>query len=140
MNKKNFYYQSWVTFIQSNFRKNGNESGWKFRMLISVSSIYGIALFSLLFVLKLLFKLDNFNTPDFHILPLPVLNGAFSFFLVFIFPFVLLNYLLIFFHNRYKKLILKHKELNVNIVLGIHLGILGFVLIITLLLKSFCMI
>ncbi len=137
MKNKNIYYQSWVTIIKSHLRIHGENNGWRFTMLLSISSVYGIGTFLIIYVIKLIFKLDSLTTPDINIFPLPVLNGAFSFFIVFVYPYYLLNYFLIFYHDRYKKLIKIYEPLKERTYIIVHIGIFVGVGIISFTLNHF---
>lgn len=120
------YYKIWVDAITQERAKKGEDGKyWKSFTIIPISLIQGVNLLTLLFFLRfftdipILFTLDL--TRDIAI------NAFMAGLLVFFIPFVLLNYLLIFYNNRYNKLMnlypAKDSKLYRNYVL-ISLGII----------------
>jgi hypothetical protein len=120
------YYKIWVDAITQERAKKGEDGKyWKSFTIIPISLIQGVNLLTLLFFLRfftdipILFTLDL--TRD------KAINGFIAGLLVFFIPFVLLNYLLIFYNNRYNKLMnlypAKDSKLYRNYVL-ISLGII----------------
>ncbi|SEN44583.1 hypothetical protein SAMN05192574_103185 [Mucilaginibacter gossypiicola] len=96
------YYKIWVDAITQERAKKGMDGSWKVFTIISMSLIQGVNLLSLLFILRfftdipILFTLDL--TRD------KAINAFIAGLLVFLIPFVILNYLLIFNNDRYNKL------------------------------------
>ncbi|MFS2189073.1 hypothetical protein ACCC92_20520 [Mucilaginibacter sp. Mucisp84] len=120
------YYKIWVDAITQERAKKGEDGKyWKAFTIIPISLIQGVNLLTLLFFLRfftdipILFTLDL--TRD------KAINAFIAGLLVFFIPFVLLNYLLIFYNNRYNKLMnlypAKDSKLYRNYVL-ISLGII----------------
>ena len=106
MKLKFIYYSFWVDVIL-NYKKHHKEKiNWK-QMLFFVSTINGINLWIILVWLKY-FEIIIVPQFNINIFPGETLNGFLHFFLVFVSPFIVLNYFLIFHKDRYKKIIAKY--------------------------------
>lgn len=104
------YYKIWIDAIAFEKAKRGKDINWKTISLISVSILQGLNLLVLLYLIRLLTH---------HKMPvlLPVsffnmrpINIAISIVLTFFVPFVILNYLLIFYNDRYAELSKKYQD------------------------------
>jgi len=99
------YYRIWIGAINSAIEKNGeNKIDWKIILLIIFSVAQGINLLTLFFWLSI-FN-NNYNLIyEFNIFPGDMLDSLLSCFITLFLPFILVNYMLIFRKNRYKKYI-----------------------------------
>jgi hypothetical protein len=112
MKFKNIYYSFWVTHIQNYLQThNPVNKFWKFNLLLNVSLIFSVDLWTIFIWLKY-FRIITFQLPKYTFFPGETLNSAFSYFMVFILPFYILNRILIFRKERYKKLITKYPEME----------------------------
>ena len=106
---KNIYYSIWVDAIVNIEKNPKHKKDWKF-----FSMVYMTLLNALNFgvVLMLLAYIFNFKViwVKFSILPGTMLNSFASFIIQFAIPFILLNYVLIFYRNKYKGLIQKYSD------------------------------
>ncbi|MDB4923933.1 MAG: hypothetical protein JWQ54_5916 [Mucilaginibacter sp.] len=113
----NIYYKIWVDAIVFEQTKNGQRRNWKTFTLLPVSVIQGINLLTILFwtralthaKIPLFFDINIFNTKGLNTL-IPAL--------LFFMPFIVLNYLLIIYNQRYENLIAKYKYYNGKLYLG----------------------
>ncbi len=107
MKIKNIYYLFWVDAIISYKKYNPEKLNWKRFIFLFISFINGINLWIILIWLKY-FKI--IIVPEFtvNIFPGKTLNNSLTFILIFVFPFIVLNYFLIFYKDRYKKIIAKY--------------------------------
>lgn len=104
------YYKIWVDAIVTTKAKRSESGNWKLYTIAFMSLIMGVNLFTFFVIMK---SLVNRNLPLF--LPVTIfynllINAFISIVLTFFVPFVILNYLLIFNNDRYKKLITKYKS------------------------------
>lgn len=100
----NAYYKLWVDTISFEKAKRTNKDNWKAFSLVPVSLLMGINLFTLLYWT---------NELTHHNLPVLLVAGIFNNRLIDIFisviimyfiPFLILNYLVIFYNQRYEQL------------------------------------
>src|ERR1035437_3869263 len=111
MRLKNIYYLFWVNAIVSYKKRNPEELNWKRNILLFNSLINGINLWIILLWLKY-FKIIIIPEFSITIFPGETLNRFLHFSIVFVFPFILLNYFFVFYKDRYKKIISKYPEPN----------------------------
>lgn len=122
------YYKIWVDAItQEKAKKREDGKYWKAFTIIPMSLVQGVNLLTLLFIFRfftdipILFTLDL--TRD------KAINGFIAGLLVFFIPFVLLNYLLIFYNNRYNKLMNLYPSRNNKLYRNYVLISLGIIVI-----------
>jgi hypothetical protein len=101
---KRIYYKIWIDAIKAAIKtdKDGQNS-WKTILLITFSVSQGINLLMMFLLLKIFFNLDMSIFMRFDIFPGRMLDGFLSAFILF-FPFLLLNYFLVFYRGKYKTL------------------------------------
>lgn len=106
------YYRIWVDAIIAAQKKNAaNDNGWKYILLIAFSVAQGINLLTIFFLLVTIgFKIDIFI--DFDIFPGTMLDGFLSAFITLFLPFIIFNYFMIFWKNRFE--ILKERYSSMN--------------------------
>lgn len=131
---RNYYYLIWADAILSFRRYHPDNSNWKVGVFFLQTSINAMNLWIILLWLK------YFNIhviPDFSldIFPGSMLNALLDFAIKFASPCVLLNYFLIFYKNRYEKIIVKYGQeetryaFNYSLIIlflsGISMGLYG---------------
>lgn len=110
---KNPYYILWADAI-SRFKKLYPEiKNWKLEIFCLLTVVQSINLWIVAIWLK---YLNIYKIPelDIHLFPGQMLNSASSFAIIFSLPLVLVNYLLIFHKDRYKKILNTYKASNTN--------------------------
>lgn len=107
---KSVYYTIWTDAIHAFRKKNPQREDWKCYLFFLITFCNALNLFVIFLWLKFL-KIINWNL-TIDISPSTFINNAISFCFYFSFPFVLMNYLLVFRHNRYSKLIDKYPNRN----------------------------
>ena len=101
------YYKIWADAIALEKANKERRDSWKLFTIIPMSVLQGINLFTLLVLIRALsqkrypivFPMDVFKGRGY--------NSVLSIILTYFLPFVIINYLLIFYNNRYEKLINK---------------------------------
>ena len=104
------YYKLWVDAIVSEKNKKGRGTTWKAFTIIPISILMGINLLTLLYWTS---KLTNYQLPVILVVGLfkeRILNIYISAILMFFIPFFLLNYLVIFYGDRYNELIKQYQD------------------------------
>ena len=104
---RNFYYIYWADAIQRIRKFHPQKKDWKISLYVFNSWIHALNLFIIFLWLKY-FHMINIKLPDINIFPGDMIDGFLSFALVFATPFFIINYFLIFYKNRYKKIIDKY--------------------------------
>lgn len=79
----------------------------KYSLLLLVSFVNSLNI-SVIFLLLQLFQITNIRYQNIITSSDERFNGAISYFLIFYFPFIVINYLLIFRNNRYLELLKKY--------------------------------
>lgn len=103
---ENIYYKIWVDAIVWEKATNGKRRDWKFFTLFPISLCQGLNLLTICFW---------FSPPifiDIQIFPIKALNSFFSYSITLLFPFLIINYFLIIYNNRFENLIPKYKYCN----------------------------
>jgi hypothetical protein len=99
------YYRIWVDAIVSQKEKRAEQTSWKLYTLVPISVLQGINLFTIFYWLRMIVNKGLLLMMPVAIFNARPLNGFISVIITFFTPFLLLNYLLIFNNERYKKLI-----------------------------------
>lgn len=102
------YYRIWADAITSEKKKRAKDSEWKLFTMIIISLMQGLNLLALLFIFRWLSHGEMPILLPVHIFNMTAINGFCAIFLVFFLPFVLLNYLLILYDNRFQQLITRY--------------------------------
>lgn len=100
---KNYYYLYWVDAIVSIKTNSPKRRDWKFSIFTYTTMCNALNLWVVLLWLKY-FNILSFKV-QINLLPGTMLNNAGGFIIYFATPFILLNYFLIFYRDKYKKLI-----------------------------------
>ncbi len=117
---KNIYYLLWVDAIVNNKDFKNKDSGWEYSVLWLITTFNG---FNYLFIKMWLGYLNIYELESFFDFAgtsfiLGLLEALLNFFL----PVGLINYMAIFYNDRYKKLIVKYPHYNGKLVLSYIFG------------------
>jgi hypothetical protein len=96
------YYKIWADAIALEKAKKGRQTSWQLFSLTSMSILQGINLLALLLLLRALSGGDLLILFPMHIFRYAGLNTGISVILTYFVPFVIINYLLIFYNNKYQ--------------------------------------
>jgi len=107
----NIYYMIWADAILSFREHNPTKSNWKFRLFIFMTWMQALNVWIIFLWLK---YYDILQIPliDISIFPGEMLDEFFAFSIEFAMPFGLLNYFLIFYRDRYKKVTKKYSGIK----------------------------
>ena len=127
---KNIYYLYWVDAIVGYRKNNPNSFDWKFSIFTISTVCNALNLFVVLLWLKF-FNIFSFKF-EINIFPGTMLNSATKFIIQFALPFIILNYFLVFYKDRYKKLIEKYPNRNGKFAMMyiIYSALIGFISVI----------
>lgn len=116
----NLYYILWFDLIRKAINEkrftNVNKTIWIWKSLIFVSIAMALNLVLLMLLFEKYVVGYYFYHLKFDFLPQRI-NNIFTYLILYIFPFLFLNYLLIFRKDRYKKIINKYRYYNGNLFL-----------------------
>ncbi len=101
---KNIYYIIWVDSILRYRKSLPKAKDWKLKVFLLNTWVNAINFWTILIWLKF-FGIYHLPLIDIEIFPGNILNYFISFTIEFALPFGLLNYFLIFYNDRYKKII-----------------------------------
>lgn len=127
---KNYYYLFWADAILSFKKYNPKRKDWIPTLLFMNSFLFSINLWIISIWLKY-FNIYKITLIDFHVSPISTFNYFFSYFVIFIFPFLTINYFLIFFNSRYKKITEKYHQNETPYALNYSFSV-GFAALVTL--------
>jgi hypothetical protein len=125
---KNYYYLFWADAILSFKKYNPKRKDWIPTLLFMNSFLFSINLWIILIWLKY-FNIFEITLIDFHVSPISTFNDFFSYFVIFILPFLTINYFLIFFNSRYKKITEKYNQNKIRYALYYSMSILSIAII-----------
>ena len=124
----NIYYKVWVDAIVFEQTKNGERRNWKIFTLIPISVFQGINLLTIFFWIRSFTR--HFNPfIAINLFQIEAINAFLSFAITCYIPFLVLNYLLIFYNHRYESLIAKYKYRNGKLYLTYFLFSIGVFII-----------
>lgn len=125
------YYTIWVDCILRAKSQPQNKNNWKFFTMIFMGMAMAINFITFMTILQRNILQKSFYNLEVNIFSETKLNALVSFFILFLLPPLILNYLLIFRNNRYKQLIRRYKYYNGKLFVRYFLGsiILPFVLL-----------
>ncbi len=106
---KNFYYSIWVDLIVNIEKNPKHKKDWKFFSLVYMTLLNALNLGVVLVLLAYLFNIKVIWI-RITLFPGTMINSFVSFLIQFALPFILLNYILIFSRNRYRRLIKNYKD------------------------------
>jgi len=113
---KNIYYLIWVDAILSFKKHNPRNKNWKWTVFFINTWMNALNFWVVFMIIK---YFAGFSLPltTFNLFPGHLLDDFFNFTISFASPFVVLNYLLIFYNDRYEKLIKKYGKQDINYAL-----------------------
>ncbi len=106
---KNIYYSIWVDAIVNIEKNPKHKKDWKFFSMVYMTLLNALNLGVVLMLLAYIFKFEVIWV-RFTILPGTMLNSFVAFIVQFVMPFILLNYVLVFYRNKYKGLIQRYSD------------------------------
>ncbi len=101
----------WSDAILSIRKHHPNMKDWKLRIFIYVTWIHGLNWW-IIYIWSKFFKLFNFSLIHVDIFTGDMIDEFISFTIMFVLPFRILNYFLIFYKNRYEKITQKYKNIK----------------------------
>lgn len=128
------YYKIWVDAITAEKNKKGEDGNWKAFTIIPMSILQGINLLTFLFLLRIITHGDVPIVLSFNIFRERALNTFFAGALTFFIPFLIINYLLVFYNHRYQLLLKTYSSREGKLYRNYFLITIG-VIIVPLLLK-----
>ncbi|MBD3274965.1 MAG: hypothetical protein GF372_06610 [Candidatus Marinimicrobia bacterium] len=110
---RKWYYNMWIDLIRTAQEKSEvSETEWKIIFTLSLSIAMAFNAGTVIIWIELLITGPLPLFIEFQFLPGTMLDAWLSFFLTLHLPFIILNYLLIFRHNRYEQLMEKYPGYN----------------------------
>lgn len=125
----NMYYRIWVDAIIKLRSRPQNAGLWKFFAMTFISMSMALNLILLLFMLSDLGITKGIAKLSVNIFPGSRIDAFFSFFASYLLPFLVLNYFLIFYRDRYNKLIKRYPSHDGKLFLKYFLGSLGGIIV-----------
>ena len=107
----NIYYMIWSDAIQSIRKHHPNKKSWKTEIFIFITSMHAFNLWIIFLWLKY-FGILQIPLININVFPGEILDEFVAFAVEFALPFGLLNYFLIFYKNRHKKITEKYSNLK----------------------------
>ncbi len=99
------YYKIWTDAIVQEQSKPDRKRVWKLYTIIPISILEGFNLLTIFYWMRIIVNRHLLILMPVHIFNARPLNGFISVLITYFIPFLLLNYLLIIFNDRWKKLI-----------------------------------
>ena len=122
----NIYYQIWVDALVKLRSRPQNVRMWKFYGMVFVSAAMALNLWFVTFLLMLHLNYSTIIFPvKTAIFPGTRIDAFISFFISYLLPFLILNYFLIFYKDRYKKLLKRYRYYDGKLFLWYFLTSLG---------------
>ncbi len=112
---RNVYYLIWVDIITSARKHHPDRVDWKYSLFVLITMCNALNLYTVYIWLKFFGVISYLIKID--IFPVPILNSATGFIVQFAAPFIVLNYFLIFYKERYKRLIEKYQPPKAKLAL-----------------------
>jgi hypothetical protein len=106
------YYRIWVDAITVERSKKREQGSWKLFTIIPMSILQGINLLTFIFLIRIITHGGVPVVLSFNIFRERALNTFFAGALTFFVPFLILNYLLIFYNERYNDLLRIYRDSN----------------------------
>ena len=108
----NTYYRIWVDAITAERSKKGEQGSWKAFTIIPMSILQGMNLLALIFLIRIITHGAVPVVLSLNIFRERALNTFLAGALTFFAPFVIFNYLLIFYNQRYNDLLRIYPDSN----------------------------
>ncbi|GAB3417699.1 hypothetical protein [Niabella aquatica] len=124
------YYKIWVDCIVKLRSRPQNVGLWKFFAMTFMSTTMVLNFWFISFLSMLHLHAEfSFFPIEINLFPGTRIDAFFSFFISYLLPFLLLNHFLIFYKDRYKKLINLYPSYDGRLFLKYFLGSLGLIFI-----------
>ncbi len=107
---KNYYYLIWADAIRSIRKNKPNKTDWKLSLFVLITMSNSLNLMTIIVWLKFFDILSYVVKID--VFPGTMLDSAAGFLIQFASPFIILNYFLIFYKNRYEKIIERYPNIK----------------------------
>lgn len=131
----NLYYRIWSDCILLAQAKPNNKNDWKYMTMLFMSMAMSLNFMTfMVFMQHVLFKKIYYNI-YFDIFPGEKLDNLISYFILFLFPCIVLNYFLVMRDNRYETMVEKYSSSTKSIFIPYFLCSLFFPLIMLILWK-----
>lgn len=98
------YYKIWADALIQARSKKGQENGWQLMLITAMSVLQGINFLAVLLLLRLISGGQYLILFPVHIFDISGFNTGVSVLITYFLPFVIINYLLVFYNNRYEKI------------------------------------
>jgi hypothetical protein len=105
---RKFFYLLWVDFITSIRLNHPEKKDWKFSLFLLMTTCNALNVYTICLLLKYFGIIPRLVEID--LFPGTIINNAVGFFIQFGTPFILLNYFLIFYKEKYITLIKKFPD------------------------------
>lgn len=119
------YYKIWIDAIKFTQTKTGKTGNWMLATIIPISIFQGINLLTILLWLRAFSKKELLVIFPLHIFNVGPVNSFISVIVTYFVPFVILNYLLIFYNRKYNELMKRYRARNGKRYLGYALISIG---------------
>lgn len=123
------YYEIWTDCITKARSLPKNKSDWKLYTLIFMSMAMALNLVFVLFIIATLGITEKIFIIPVDIFPGSKIDAFISFFLSYLLPFLLINYYLILYKEKYKEILIKYKYRNGKLFLSYFLGSIGVLIL-----------
>lgn len=110
----NLYFKIWVDAIIKIKKNTLRKEDWKWMVQIYMAIAMALNLMFLFAIIQRNILHVTFYDLELNIFPTKVLNDSTSAFILFFFPPIVINYILVFKNNKYLTLIEKYKSENEN--------------------------
>jgi hypothetical protein len=106
-----FYYIVWSDAINGYLKSHRNKPDWKLSLLFIISFIQGLNIMLIIVWLKY-FNLFSFSLVKTSLFPGSLLDNYLDVFIEFVIPFMIINYFLILYKDKYSNIIIKYSNLK----------------------------
>lgn len=111
-----YYYLLWSDAIERIQRFNPNMKGWKWSVFVTMTMIHSLVIWNIVIWLKYFgYVSPIFDGIDFF--PGRILNGFLSYVLEFMSIIGIINYFLVFYKDKYKKIVNSYNPKDSNVFL-----------------------
>jgi len=115
---RNPYYSLWADAIIYERAKNGKRRNWKYYTLLPISIFMGINYFTIAMLIGKIFGIWIMFFLDVKISKFTVINHTISGIITMILPFIIFNYFMVIYRNRYLEIINRHHHRHGKLYIG----------------------
>ncbi|PKQ66637.1 hypothetical protein BZG01_10175 [Labilibaculum manganireducens] len=125
---RNIYYMIWSDAIISFKKHQPDRTNWKFTLFVYITWIHALNWWIIFIWLKY-FDVLNIPLITIDVFISDMINKFVAFTIMFALPFGVLNYFLVFYNNRYEKIIQKYRDVKLRYapIYSFTIAILAFV-------------